>query len=36
MRWLFEQVTDEPERNDRQTLLMLLDQHLDREETIGA
>jgi tRNA nucleotidyltransferase (CCA-adding enzyme) len=34
--WLFEQVTDEPERNERQTLLMLLDQYLAHEETIGA
>jgi putative nucleotidyltransferase with HDIG domain len=36
LRWLFEQVTDEPERNERETLLMLLDEHLDRGETIGA
>ena len=36
LRWLFEQVTDEPERNERQTLLTLLDEHLDNEETIGA
>ena len=36
LRWLFEQVTDEPERNERQTLLTLLDEHLDKEETIGA
>jgi tRNA nucleotidyltransferase (CCA-adding enzyme) len=37
LRWLFEQVTDEPERNERQTLLMLLDQYLDHHEaTLGA
>ena len=36
LRWLFEQVTDEPERNERQTLLTLLDQHLAREESVGA
>jgi len=36
LRWLFEQVTDEPERNERQTLLTLLDRHLASEETIGA
>ncbi len=28
LQWLFEQVTDEPERNERQTLLMLLDDYL--------
>ena len=28
LRWLFEQVTDSPERNDRQTLLTMLDQYL--------
>jgi len=33
LRWLFEQVTDEPERNERQTLLTLLDEHLDKDET---
>jgi len=36
LRWLFEQVTDEPERNERQTLLRLLDEHLARDERIGA
>jgi putative nucleotidyltransferase with HDIG domain len=36
LRWLFEQVTDEPERNERQTLLTLLGQHLDRGDAIGA
>jgi tRNA nucleotidyltransferase (CCA-adding enzyme) len=29
LRWLFEQVTDEPERNERQTLLTMLDEHLE-------
>ena len=33
LRWLFEQVTDEPERNERQTLLALLDEYLDKDET---
>jgi hypothetical protein len=28
LRWLFEQVTDLPERNDRQTLLALLETYL--------
>ena len=28
LRWMLEQVTDSPERNDRQTLLTLLDQYL--------
>ena len=28
--WLFEQVTEQPERNERQTLLALLDEHLSR------
>ncbi len=28
LRWLFEQVTEQPERNERQTLLKLLDEHL--------
>jgi hypothetical protein len=36
LRWLFEQVTDEPGRNERQTLLTLLDRYLARGETIGA
>ncbi|MHB8148188.1 MAG: CCA tRNA nucleotidyltransferase [Vulcanimicrobiaceae bacterium] len=36
LRWLFEQVTDEPERNDRQTLLALLDQHVARSGTTRA
>ena len=30
LRALFEQVTDQPERNDRQTLLALLDEYLSR------
>lgn len=29
LRWLFEQVTDEPERNERTLLLTLLEQYLD-------
>ncbi len=29
LRWLFEQVTDEPERNERSLLLELLEQYLD-------
>lgn len=36
LRWLFEQVTDEPERNDRQTLLALLDQHVARSGTTSS
>jgi len=31
LRWLFEQVTDVPERNERISLLKLLDQYLDAE-----
>ncbi|HKE35987.1 MAG TPA: HD domain-containing protein, partial [Candidatus Baltobacteraceae bacterium] len=31
LRWLFEQVTDAPERNERTSLLRLLDQHLDAQ-----
>jgi tRNA nucleotidyltransferase (CCA-adding enzyme) len=30
LQWLFEQVTDEPERNERSLLLQLLEQHLAR------
>ncbi|MFY9719976.1 MAG: HD domain-containing protein [Candidatus Cybelea sp.] len=33
LRWLFEQVTDEPERNERTLLLRILDQYLDRAGT---
>jgi hypothetical protein len=33
LRWLFEQVTDEPERNERTLLLQILDQYLDRAGT---
>lgn len=33
LRWLFEQVTDEPERNERTLLLPILEQYLD---TAGA
>jgi tRNA nucleotidyltransferase (CCA-adding enzyme) len=29
LRWLFEQVTDEPERNERTLLLRILEQYLD-------
>ncbi len=29
LHWLFEQVTDEPERNERTLLLQLLEQYLD-------
>jgi hypothetical protein len=29
LRWLFEQVTDEPERNERTLLLHNLEQYLD-------
>lgn len=29
LRWLFEQVTDEPERNERSLLLRILEQYLD-------
>jgi putative nucleotidyltransferase with HDIG domain len=35
LRWLFEQVTDEPERNERALLLRLLEQYLDTEP-LGA
>ncbi|MBV8154980.1 MAG: HD domain-containing protein [Candidatus Eremiobacteraeota bacterium] len=31
LRWLFEQVTDAPERNERISLLQLLDQYLDAQ-----
>lgn len=30
LRWLFEQVTDEPERNERTLLLQILEQYLER------
>jgi hypothetical protein len=33
LRWLFEQVTDEPERNERTLLLQSLEQYLDRVGT---
>jgi tRNA nucleotidyltransferase (CCA-adding enzyme) len=33
LRWLFEQVTDEPERNERTLLLQNLEQYLDRVDT---
>ncbi len=33
LRWLFEQVTDEPERNERTLLLQTLEQYLDRVGT---
>ncbi len=32
LRWLFEKVTDEPERNERSLLLKLLEQYLDTAE----
>lgn len=35
LQWLFEQVTEEPERNERQTLLALLADHLSASGTIG-
>ena len=34
LQWLFEQVTEEPERNERQTLLALLAEHLSASGTI--
>ena len=33
LRWLFEQVTDVPERNERISLLHLLDQYLERAQS---
>jgi putative nucleotidyltransferase with HDIG domain len=36
LRWLFEQVTDRPERNSRQTLRALLDAYLRSEGNISA
>lgn len=36
LRWLFEQVTDIPERNDRSALLTLLEQHLDARDATRA
>jgi hypothetical protein len=36
LQWLFEQVTDQPERNERQILLALLDDYLAvRDRVIG-
>ena len=35
LQWLFEQVTEEPERNERETLLALLAEHLSASGTIG-
>ena len=35
LQWLFEQVTEVPERNERQTLLTLLAEHLSASGTIG-
>jgi len=35
LHWLFEQVTDEPERNERTLLLQLLEQHLDAARSRG-
>ncbi|MGC1381792.1 MAG: HD domain-containing protein [Candidatus Baltobacteraceae bacterium] len=36
LRWLFEQVTDEPERNERTLLLRILEQYLDRARVASA
>jgi tRNA nucleotidyltransferase (CCA-adding enzyme) len=36
LRWLFEQVTDAPERNERTSLLSLLERHLDRHDASSA
>ncbi len=36
LRWLFEQVTDEPERNERTLLLRILEQYLERARTASA
>jgi putative nucleotidyltransferase with HDIG domain len=33
LRWLFEQVTDEPKRNERASLLRMLEQYLDAAKT---
>jgi tRNA nucleotidyltransferase/poly(A) polymerase len=33
LQWLFEQVTDEPGRNERALLLQILDQHLEHKRT---
>jgi tRNA nucleotidyltransferase (CCA-adding enzyme) len=35
LQWLFEQVTEVPERNERETLLALLAEHLSARGTIG-
>jgi tRNA nucleotidyltransferase (CCA-adding enzyme) len=36
LRWLFEQVTDEPERNERTLLLRILEQYLERARMASA
>ena len=36
LRWLLEQVTEEPERNERTLLLRMLEQYLDRERAASA
>ncbi|MEO6834441.1 MAG: HD domain-containing protein [Candidatus Tumulicola sp.] len=36
LRWLFEQVTDAPERNERSSLLRLLEQYLDARSARNA
>ncbi len=36
LRWLFEQVTDAPDRNERSTLLLLVEQYLDMQTRNGS
>jgi hypothetical protein len=36
LRWLFEQVTDAPDRNERVSLLRLLEQYLDIQTRNGT
>ena len=36
LRWLFEQVTDAPERNERTSLLSLLERYLDAHDAPSA
>ncbi len=36
LRWLFEQVTDEPERNERSLLLGILEQYLTDQDPTGS
>ncbi|HEY5257966.1 MAG TPA: hypothetical protein VIJ12_06240, partial [Candidatus Baltobacteraceae bacterium] len=35
LRWLFEQVTDRPERNDADSLLRLLENYIGERETVA-